>query len=173
MAAQHVFEDVAIGDEIPLAQIGPLTTAHLMRWSAATENWHKIHYDLPFATGHDKLPSLLINGSLKQQFVASYLKNWAGPAGWAWKIRFQFRAMNVVGETLTLWARVTGRHASADFGLVELELGIRNQDGVESTPGTAVVALPYRDGKPVPYPFVVPAGYDPDRDTSANAQKSA
>ena len=24
---------------------GPLTTVHLMRWSAAMENWHKIHYD--------------------------------------------------------------------------------------------------------------------------------
>ena len=38
-----------------------------MRWSAAMENWHKIHYDLPFATGHDRLPGLLINGSLQQE----------------------------------------------------------------------------------------------------------
>ena len=61
---------------------GPFTTAHLMRWSAAMENWHKIHYDLPFATEHDKLPGLLINGSLKQQFLAQSLKDWAGPTVW-------------------------------------------------------------------------------------------
>jgi len=67
------FEDVAIGSDIPGLEKGPLTTAHLMRWSAAMENWHKIHYDKPFAMEHDKLPGLLINGSLKQQFVMQML----------------------------------------------------------------------------------------------------
>ncbi len=38
-----VFEDVSIGQEIGPLFKGPLTTAHLMRWSAAMENWHKIH----------------------------------------------------------------------------------------------------------------------------------
>lgn len=151
------FEDVALGDEIGTLFKGPLTTAHLMRWSAAMENWHKIHYDLPFATGHDKLPGLLVNGSLKQQFIAQLLKDWAGTAGWLWKIRFQFRAMNLVGETLSVWGRVTGLRQVAHYGLVDLDLGIRNAAGVESTPGAATVALPFRDGPAVPYPFVPPA----------------
>ena len=38
------FEDVAVGLELPGLEKGPLTTAHLMRWSAAMENWHKINY---------------------------------------------------------------------------------------------------------------------------------
>ena len=41
-------------------------------------------------------------------------------------------------------------------GLVDLELGILNNVRKESTPGTATVALPYRGGAPVPYPFVPP-----------------
>ena len=73
-----VFEDVSVDQEIGPLFKGPLTTAHLMRWSAAMENWHKIHYDLPFATGHDKLPNLLINGSLKQQFIVQLLKDFDG-----------------------------------------------------------------------------------------------
>jgi len=150
------FEDVAVGDELPSLTRGPLTTPHLMRWSAAFENWHKIHYDAPFATGHDKLPGLLVNGSLKQQFVIQLLKDWAGSTGWVWKASFQFRAMNVVNETLSVWARVTGKRACPDFGLVDLELGIVNEQGKESTPGKATVALPYRGGQPVPYPFVAP-----------------
>src|SRR6185369_7081582 len=97
-----------------------------------------------------------INGSFKQQFVMQLLKDWAGAEGWVWKAAFQFRAMNKVGETLRVWARVTGKREVKDYGLVELELGITNDDGVESTPGTAVVALPYRNGKPLPYPFVAP-----------------
>jgi acyl dehydratase len=156
-----VFEDVTAGQEIGPLGKGPFTTAHLMRWSAAMENWHKIHYDLPFATGHDKLPGLLINGSLKQQFIAQLLKDWAGSTGWVWKIKFQFRAMNLVGERLSVWARVTETRevetAQGRYGLVDLDLGIRNEAGVESTPGGATVALPLRDGPPLPYPFVAPA----------------
>jgi acyl dehydratase len=151
------FEDVAVDANIGPLFKGPLTTAHLMRWSAAMENWHKIHYDLPFATGHDKLPGLLINGSLKQQFIAQLLKDWAGPAGWLWKVRFQFRAMNLVGETLSIWGKVSATREAKGFGLVEIDLGIRNEAGIESTPGTATVALPFRGGPAVPYPFVPPA----------------
>lgn len=151
------FEDVAIGLDIPGLEKGPMTTAHLMRWSAAMENWHKIHYDKPFAMNHDKLPDLLINGSLKQQFLMQLLADWAGPGGWVWKAGFQFRAMNLVNETLHIWGRVTGTREAQEFGLIDIELGIQNDREKESTPGTAVVALPYRYGKPLPYPFVPPS----------------
>ena len=158
MALAHTifYEDIAPGSEIPRLAKGPLTTAHLMRWSAAMENWHKIHYDKPFALGHDKLPGLLINGSLKQQFVLQLLKDWVGPGGWVWKVSFQFRAMNLVGETLSVWGRVTARRDGPGYGLVDLELGIVNDENKESTPGTATVAVPYRGGAPLPYPFVPP-----------------
>ena len=157
MTTTPFFEDVPIGMEIAPLTKGPLTTVHLMRWSAAMENWHRIHYDHAFATGHDGLPGLLVNGSFKQQFVMQLLKDWAGPAGWVWKAAFQFRAMNQAGETLRVWARVKDKREAPSFGLIDLDLGIVNEHGVESTPGTAMVALPYRDGPPLPYPFVPPA----------------
>jgi hydroxyacyl-ACP dehydratase HTD2-like protein with hotdog domain len=150
------FEDVHPGDEISLTR-GPLSTMHLMRWSAAMENWHRIHFDAPFATGHEKLPGVLVNGSLKQQFICTLLKDWAGKTGWVWKVDFQFRAMNVAGETLTAWAKVDGKRAAEGFGLVDMAIGIRNEAGLESTPGRAVVALPFRNGPAVPYPFRPPA----------------
>ncbi len=151
------FEDVAIGQEVPRLAKGPLTTMHLMRWSASTENFHRIHYDARFTVEHDKLPGLLVNGSLKQNFIVQLLKDWAGLEGWVWKISFQFRQMDVVGTSLWVWARVTEtKPASADYGFVTFQLGITNADGRESTPGTAVVAVPRRGGK-VPYPFIPPA----------------
>jgi acyl dehydratase len=156
MMATPFFEDVVVGQDLPALAKGPLTSMHLMRWSAAMENWHRIHYDRDFAVGHDKLPGLLINGSFKQQFVLQLLKDWAGPDGWVWKVGFQFRAMNQVGETLRVWARVGGKRETADYGLVDLALGITNAQGTESTPGTAVIALPFRNGPALPYPFVAP-----------------
>jgi hydroxyacyl-ACP dehydratase HTD2-like protein with hotdog domain len=149
---QRCLESVTVDETTELTR-GPLTTAHLMRWSGATENWHKIHYDQKFTLEHEKLPGLLINGSLKQQFLLQMLKAWAGPGGRVWKMSFQFRGMNVVGETLTCWGKVQGMRKEKAYGLVDLEIGIRNEKGVESTPGTAVIALPYQDGQPLPYPF--------------------
>lgn len=153
---ERFYEDIDIGDEIPGLEKGPMTTAHLMRWSAAMENWHKIHYDRPFAIEHDKLPDLLINGSLKQQFVMQLLADWAGPGGWVWKVGFQFRAMNVVGETLRIWGKVVNKREYPDYGLIDIELGILNDTDKESTPGTATVVLPFRTGAALPYPFVPP-----------------
>jgi acyl dehydratase len=150
------YEDVEVGGGPEKLAKGPLTTTHLMRWSAAMENWHKIHYDKAFAIEHDKLPDLLVNGSLKQQFISQLLKDWVGRTGWVWKTSYQFRAMNKVNETLYAWAKVTAKRDGPGYGLVDLDVGIVNDKGVESTPGKATVALPYRNGKPLPYPFVPP-----------------
>ena len=53
MGGPRFFEDFEVGTALPLLEKGPLTSAHLMRWSAAMENWHKIHYDKPFAVESD------------------------------------------------------------------------------------------------------------------------
>ena len=156
MAEQQYFDDVWVGQELPWLTKGPLGEIHLFRWSATMENWHRIHYDRRFAVEHDKLPDLLINGSLKQQFMVQMVKDWAGREGWVWKVSFQFRAMNSVGETLHVWGRVKSTERLQDYGLVVLDVGIVNQDGKESTPGEATLALPFRNGRPVPYPFVPP-----------------
>ena len=156
MTRQTCFEDVSQGMELPFLEKGPLGPIHLFRWSAAMENWHRIHYDRQFAVEHDKLQDLLINGSLKQQFLVQLVKDWAGRDGWVWKVGFQFRAMNYVGQTLKVWGKVKSMQRLPDYGLVVVELGILDGDGKESTPGEATVALPYRDGWPVPYPFTPP-----------------
>ncbi len=130
-APQTFIDDLAPGAEIPVLTKGPLAPPMLMRWSAAIENWHRIHYDRDFAVQHDKLPDLAINGTLKQQLVVQALRRWAGSKGWLWKASFQFRAFNAVGETLRIWARVTGKRELADYGLADLELGILNDAGKE------------------------------------------
>jgi acyl dehydratase len=147
------FEDVEIGQDIPSITKGPMTTAHIMRWSASMENWHRIHYDWKYATGHDKLPDVVVNGSWKQHVMLQLLGDWVGQSGWAWKVRFQFRGMNLPGDTLVAWGKVTGKQDSGLFGVVELDIGLKDQNGKDGTPGTAAVVLPKRHGPPVPYPF--------------------
>lgn len=150
------FEEVEVGQEIPVLRRGPMTPAHLMRWSAATENWHRIHYDLPFAQEHDKLPGVLVQGDMKPPLLFHCLTEWVGEGGWVWKVAVQFRGMDLAGDTLTIWGRITEKTPCAAFGLVKLDVGIRNVQGVDATRGTAVVALPFAGRPPVPYPFAPP-----------------
>ena len=152
---QIYYEDVYEGMELPKYIYQP-TPTHLFRWSAAIENWHRIHYDLDFATNHDKLPSVLVQGSWKQSAVPQYIKDWTLPDGWPWKASFEHRAMLVPGDTLIMWGRVTSKYEKAGMGFVELDIGMETQDAVESMPGTATVVLPLKNGEPIPYPFVLP-----------------
>lgn len=156
-ASTVYFGDVAVDQTIPELSKGPITAAHIMRWSASMENWHKIHYDWKFATEHDKLPDVLVNGSWKQHVLVQALKDWVGQTGWVWKVAFQYREMDLPGDTIVAWGKVTKKYEADGLGFVELDIGLRNSRGVESTKGTAVVALPIRGGKQVPYPFRAPA----------------
>jgi acyl dehydratase len=146
-------EDIAVGDRLPSLAIGPITPSHLVRWAAATENWHRIHFDWRYATGHDRLPDVVVNGSWKQHLLLRLVTDWVGESGWLWQTAFQFRGMNVPGETLTAWGEVTAIEERGAYGLARLAIGLTNQRGEESTPGTAVTVWPTLEGPPVPYPF--------------------
>jgi acyl dehydratase len=152
---QVYFDDVKVGEEIPQLVKGPMTGAHIMRWSASMENWHRIHYDRAYAMEHDKLPDVMVNGSWKQHVLMQVVKDWAGLGGWAWKVGFQFRDMDIPGDTITAWGKITKKYEKDDLGYVELEIGLRNSRGADSTKGTAVVVLPKKKGPKVPYPFPV------------------
>lgn len=153
---QLYYDDVSEGEELPTHVVGPCTPTQFFRWSAAIENWHRIHYDHDFAVYHDGLPNILGQGSWKQSALPAYLKNTCLPDGWAWKVSFQHRAMIVPGDTLTFWAKVTSKYEKEGLGFVEAECGIKNQDDIETCPGNCTLVLPIRGGRPIPYPFVPP-----------------
>lgn len=153
---QLYHQDVDVGMELP-KYVYRLTPAHLMRWSAAIEDWNPIHYDLDFAVNHDRLPGLPVQRSWKRSVLAQYLKDWVLPGGWLWKAAFQHRALSLPGELIIVWGTVSGKREMDNMGIVELETGMKSQYGAESMPGRATVVLPLRGGPPIPYPFVPPA----------------
>ena len=152
---QVYFDDIAVGMELP-KYIKRYSTIDLLRWCVTMENTHRIHYDLPFAVNHDKVPGVLFQGSWRGSILTAWLKNWTLPNGWPWKERWQVREMVVANEVTIVWGRVTGTQVRDGMGMVELELGIKNQDGTEGCPGSATVAMPVRGGREIPYPFVPP-----------------
>jgi len=152
---QVYFDDVQVGMELP-KYIKEYSIVHLQRWCITMENTHRLHYDHPHAINHDKLPGVLFHGSWRMSIIATWLKNWVLPEGWFWKAGWEVRAMVVPGETIILWGKVTDKQEKDGMGLVDIEFGMVNEDGVEGCPGKATVVLPIRGGKPIPYPFVAP-----------------
>jgi acyl dehydratase len=157
--ANLTFDDVGIGDCIGTIDKGVMTTAHIMRWSAAVENFHRIHYDHRFATAHDKLPDVLINGSWKQHVLVQLVKDSLGPEGWLWKIRFRYKKMDVAGDAISGRADVVAKEIVDGLGFVTLRVVLTDQNGQVSTAGYAIGVLPVRGGPRVPYPFVRKPAY--------------
>lgn len=153
-------DDVEIGSCIGTLDKGVMSTAHIMRWSAAVENFHRIHYDYRFATGHDKLPDLLINGSWKQHVLVQLVKDSLGQGGWLWKIKFRYKKMDVAGDSIRARAEVVAKQVIEGMGFVTLRVVLTDQNDQISTVGYAIGVLPVRGGASVPYPFARKPGYD-------------
>ncbi|MES3000751.1 MAG: MaoC family dehydratase [Pseudomonadota bacterium] len=147
------FDKVDIGRQLGELDKGVVTTAHIMRWSAAVENFHRIHYDQAFATGHDHLPGVLINGSWKQHVLVQLVKDSLGPQGWLWRLKFRYRKMDVAGDSLRAVARVVDKKRIGDLGFITLRVSLCDQHGELSTAGHAIGVVPARAGAVVPYPF--------------------
>ena len=157
------FDDLQVGMRIPDLVKGPMSAVHIMRWSSAIELWHRIHFDQNFAETHDALPGVLVNGSWKQHVLLQLLTDWAGDTGWVWRLKFQYRGMNVAGETLTARGEVDGIKDCGNLGLSTLRIGIVNEHGEQGTLGRAAVVFPRRGAPPLPYPFE-PAALGPAKE---------
>jgi acyl dehydratase len=148
------FESLAPGHRLPELLTPPVSTAHVMRWCAAVENWHRIHYDRAFAVEHEGLPDVVIPGTWKQQLLYRLLKDWAGPDGWVLELEYQFRGLDVPGESLAATGLVTATFAQHGYGFVECSLLLRSSGReLPSATGRGLVVLPLHQGPAVPYPF--------------------
>ena len=78
---------------------------HLFRYSALTFNSHRIHYDLPYATGEEGYRGLVVHGPLTATLLLDLARRTLGDQPLA---RFAFRALSpaIAGEPLHLTLRV-------------------------------------------------------------------
>lgn len=132
--------DLSVGRVLPDFAIGRISTSHIMRWSAASENWHRIHYDQRFATEHDGLPDVVINGSFKQHLLINMLDVLFGDGALV-DLSVEFRDVDVAGDDLIAFATVSGVENGSDGRRITLDVGIRNARGKTGTRGSATILL--------------------------------
>jgi len=147
------FEDLTEGQALPTKMIR-VTVPTVVRWQMASESYRRDHFDHGYATGKAGLPNIIASALWTLSCRWSYLNQFAGCDGWVWKMSHAVRARMNIGDTLTFGGTITKLERRATYGLVEAEICLTNQDGVNAAPGRASVAFPYRNGPAVAYPFV-------------------
>ena len=144
VSTQRFFEDIAVGEALTPVVKGPITTTHLVRWAAANGNYARIHWDLPFAQLHQGLANVVVNGSLKNQYLGQLLTDFAGVEGWFKRFYVQHRGMDYPGGILTASGAVTGKREASSHGYVDCTVVLDNSRGEQTAAGQATVILPKR-----------------------------
>ena len=124
-AASHAAPGPSSQNATPPAPVAPVAEAlgpdvrmtivpdapMLFRYSAITDNPHRIHYDQPYATGTEGYPSLVVNGSIPAMFLLELFRSRAGrePAG--------FTSRNVAPMFCGRPLHLNARHEGASWRL--------------------------------------------------------
>ena len=140
MGEAQSWNAVSEGQEFILTE--EMDSQRLVVWAAASGDFYQIHYDDDFAKGNN-LPDIIVHGALKGMLVARLLDEICGTEGRIKNWGVSYRGMDPARHDLTIHATVTKKYEEDGEKLLDLEVGVKQDDGsTETTPGTATVALP-------------------------------
>jgi acyl dehydratase len=141
--ARVYFDDVKIGDELPLLVKGPIQQIQLTRYAGASGDFNPIHQDDEFARAAG-MGGVFAHGMLSMGFVGQVVTDWAGP-GQVRKLGVRFVGLVRLKDTITCRGRVLAKSSKDDVHLVDLEVWAENDKGDTVVTGKATVVLPTRD----------------------------
>ncbi|MDT7944269.1 MAG: MaoC/PaaZ C-terminal domain-containing protein [Dehalococcoidia bacterium] len=144
MEQKVYFEDVQEGQEVPTLTMH-CDSQRLVMWAAASGDFYQIHYDKDFAQATG-LPERIVHGALKHALLGRMLHEWVAPRGRVKRLAVQYRGMDMVNEDVICKGVVTKKYRQDGENIVELEVWTENPQGQKTTPGTAIVTLPSREG---------------------------
>tara|TARA_B100000809_G_scaffold245376_1_gene272287 strand:- start:933 stop:1364 length:432 start_codon:yes stop_codon:yes gene_type:complete len=143
MSEQVYFEDIEEGTELPTLRKDP-TTQQLVKYAGASGDYYQIHYDQNFAKNNG-LPDVILHGALKGSWLGQVMTDWIGEGGDLKKLVTQYRGMDVPGTPILGKGIVKRKRVENGENLVECEIWLENHEGVKTTLGTGIVALPSRE----------------------------
>jgi len=154
------FASLEVGSELPVFE---RTTgfAHWNRYAAVNDEFIDVHMDREAARAAGQ-PDVFGMGNLRIAYLHCALAEWLGARGDIAEFSIQFRALNLLGDRLRTRARVAAKEIRDGLEQLDVELGVVNQKGEETAPGSARLVL-FPDGKarmPEPPP---PAAIPSDR----------
>lgn len=129
--------------------------ANWNRFAAVNDEFIDIHMDGDAARAVGMSDAFGM-GNLRISYLHNLLHQWLGHAGDIVELRCEFRGLNLKGDTLTCKGTVTDTSDADGYRLAGVELAVRNQADVDTTPGHATVVL-FDDGTAVMPPEAPPS----------------
>jgi acyl dehydratase len=129
---------VSVGDE-RTEEFPPLTRTMFVRYAGASGDFNPMHHDDTIATQVGN-PSVFGHGMLTMGLAARVVKDWFGPEAIR-RLQVRFAKQVWPGDVLTCKVVVTGKRDEGGEHLVDLDLVVANQDGVQAITGSATAAV--------------------------------
>lgn len=139
MSTSPVWEEIEIGLRLPAFE-RKTDFAHWNRYAAVNDEFIPMHMD-PEAGRAAGQRDAFGMGNLRIAYLHNQLRDWLGNAGDIVAFACQFRGFNFKGDVLRTRAEVTSTEERDGRRLVELRLGVDNQDGLDTTPASATLLL--------------------------------
>ena len=132
------YDTVSIGEERTQA-FPALTRTMFVRYAGASGDFNPMHHDDTIASQVGN-PSVFGHGMLSMGLAARVVKDWFGPEAIR-RLQVRFAKQVWPGDVLTCTAVVTGKREENGEHLVDVDIKVANQDGVESVSGAATAAV--------------------------------
>ena len=110
----------------------------------AWDTLQRVHWDKSLANEVGVLSTYDI-GPMREAMLCHYVNNYAGDDGWVYRLRYEFRAFNFMGDTTWIDGVVSDARVDDLLGpLIEVELKGVNQRGKENIRGSATILVASR-----------------------------
>jgi acyl dehydratase len=139
MKTAFYFQDIAIGDEIPVLVKKPVSKVQLVRYAGASGDFNPLHTD-PEA-GKAAGIGQIAHGMLIMGFVAEAVTNWV-PKKYLRKFSVRFAGMTRPDDVITVTGRVTEKNQDSGTNVVKGEVLAKNQKDETVIAGSFTAALP-------------------------------
>jgi len=134
------------GDTIPELSVDAATMEHIVRWSAAIDDYTPIHFD-PEAAAARGMDGPVVNGPWKAALLARMLESWLDGRGTVARLDCRYRKPDLVGAALTFGGAVTAVTAAAGHDVVECDVWVAGAGGRTVTGSATVHMRPAHDGE--------------------------
>jgi len=141
--AQLYWEDVQIGQDIPTSYTLKLDATRFVLQVSGTQDYYPVHHDRDFARSQG-VPDIFMNTGFLTAATGRLLTDWMGPEGRLCKYRIEMRRMNLLGDTMTVKGKVTGKYLREGKHYVEADLWCETDGQGITTPCKATLLLPSR-----------------------------
>jgi len=137
------FEDIQVGDEIPLLVKVPVTHLQLVRYAGASGDFNPLHTD-PKIGEAIGTGGIIAHGMLIMGFVGQLLSNYFGPEALR-SFGVRFKGMTHLDDVITCSGSITKKYEENGEAHIAGKVQAIDQNGDIKVAGTFVAAFPHRN----------------------------